>query len=157
MSSAPPPTLDPIAEKDALGTVALPWLEWFNSLSAELDKSQRLVSSVSLTGQSASISATNVSAGVAAGLYRLSYYTRITTVATTSSSLTVTLGWTEGSVAVSFAGAAITGNLTTSGQSGEILIRVDKSTSITYATTYASNVASEMKYRLDVVLQRVPI
>ena len=158
--SAPPPVLDPIAggEGDESGFISPPWLEWHNSIVEEVDKSQRLFKSVSLTGQSASIVATDVSGLLApAGLYRLSYYTRITTVATNSSSLTITLGWTESGVAVGFTGAAITTNLTSSGQSGELLLRSDGGTAIAYGTTYASNVAAGMVYRLDVVLQRVPV
>ena len=41
------------------------------------------------------------------GRYRISYFVRITQAATTSSSLTVTIGFTHGAVAATFVGAAM--------------------------------------------------
>ena len=119
------------------------------------DTSERL-GSTALTNQSASISATPVPVpSLTAGLYRVSYYARITTAATTSSSLTVTIAWTDGTIAMTQAGAALTGNTTATQQNGTFFIQDDANASITYATTYASNGAGEMKYSLYVVVESV--
>ena len=63
-----------------------------------------------LTGQSASVASTALYAVPAAGsgVYRISYYVKVTTAASTSGSVTVlTIGWTDedDSVAVSVTGA----------------------------------------------------
>lgn len=109
-----------------------------------------------LTDQNASIGATPLAqAALPAGLYRVSWYARVTTAAGVSSSLTVTIGWTEGSVALSLSGAALTGNLVTSVQSGMVFLLIDDGSPITYATTYASNAAGAMKYTLVLNLERV--
>jgi hypothetical protein len=111
---------------------------------------------VSLTNQSASIGATDFSGGgLSAGLYRLTYYTRITQAATTSSSLTVTLDWQDGGVAPSISGAAITGNTTTTIQSNTVLVRIDGSSPVRYSTTYSSVGATPMKHSLYITLEEV--
>jgi hypothetical protein len=111
---------------------------------------------VALTAQGASIAATNFAPGIlAGGLYRVSYYARCTTAAGVSSGLIVTFGWTDGGVACTLDSANMTGNTTATTQSGTVLIRIDKGTAITYATTYASNAAGVMRYALSVVLEKV--
>lgn len=167
MTSAPPPIQDAIArvKRDRFGDrsdpqagmVTDPWIEFFNQLSSVVDDAPATINSVSLTAQAASIGATDMTDGtINGGLYRVSYYARITRAATTSSSLTVTLGWTEGSVSPTFVGAAITGNTTTTVQSGTIMIRVDANAPITYSTTYASVGATTMQYSLTLTLERLP-
>ena len=138
------------------GAITPPWLEWLAHLAATLDKAPQRLSSVSLTAQAASIASTALKTGLTAGLYRVSYYARITTAAGTSSSLTVTFGWTDGAVTPSQSGAAITGNTTTTIQSGTLLIRVDANTAVNYSTTYASTPASAMQHSLDLFLEEMP-
>lgn len=109
-----------------------------------------------LTAQSASISATNIpgSASVAAGMYKISWNFRITTAATTSSSLLVTIGYNDGA-AETMASSAYTGNSTTAPQSGSVTVYSAAATAITYATTYASSAAAEMKYQLIVGVEQM--
>jgi len=108
---------------------------------------------VSLTGQSASIGATSIAPGqVASGLYRLAYYARITQGATTSSSLIVTLGWTDHGQALTASGTAMTANTVTTFQSGTLMVYLDALTPITYATTYASVGGQAMTYQVYVLL-----
>lgn len=154
-------TAIPIVEVDSKG--ATKGLVTFNFLTRWNDLVKRLQSAaynvappVALSDQHASIVATPVTtATLAAGLYRVSWYARVTTPDGVSSSLTVTLGWTEGSQALTLSGVAITGDAVTSVQSGMAFLRIDNGSPITYATTYASNTPNKMRYELTVNLERV--
>ena len=141
---------------DAKGRLAETWRRWFGRMPDTLNSIPNIQKRVSLSSQGASISATDLggAAVLAAGTYRATYYARISTAASVNSSLTVTLAWTDG-VAQTYSGAAIIGNTTTTYQTGTLMFRADASSAITYATTYASNAAGEMKYTLDIVLERV--
>jgi len=133
-----------------------PWSDWFQAFVDAVNAAPSTKSAVALTAKAASIAATDLTDGTyPAGVYRVSYYARITQAATTSSSLTVTIDWTDGAVNPSQAGAAMTGNTTTTVQSGSVLLRSDKAAAINYATTYASVGATPMQYRLDVTLERM--
>ena len=152
-----PETTDPKTGKK----VRSPYLsqeivDWLLEQQQRSESAAEQLGSVSLTGQGAAISATPVPMpDLTAGLYRVSYYARITTAAVTSSSLTITIGWTDGAITMSQAGAAITGNTTATQQNGTFFFRNDANASITYTTTYASNGAGEMKYSLYVVVEAV--
>jgi len=111
--------------------------------------------SANLTAQSASIGATNLLASAAAGLYRISYYLNVTTVATTSSIL-LTLTWTDGSgTAQSFSTPAIVKNTVGYFISDSIVIESGAAQNIAYATTYVSNAAATMQYSLRVHLELI--
>lgn len=137
------------------------FIDWMTALLGEVESAPSTYTPVSLTGQSASIGATAIPAAtLTAGLYRVTWSARITTRASTgaqTSSLTVTLGWTDATLACTVSGTAITGNTTTTTQSSTQLLKVDASSPITYATTYASNTAGQMVYRLDLVLEAVSV
>ena len=133
-----------------------PWVAWFTDLVQKVDKDATVVSSVSATAKSASISATTFPRDIlAAGLYRIGYFARITTAATTSSSLTVTMAGVNGGVACSVSGAAMTGNTVSTVQSGNVYLEIDDSTNLTYATTYAWSGATKMVYGLWMSVERV--
>src|SRR5687768_2600555 len=76
-------------EPDPLeGHVTRPWQDWFSNLLRIIGAVPTSVRSVSPVDQSASIAATDIAGGtIGAGLYRLSYYARITQAASVSSSL----------------------------------------------------------------------
>lgn len=133
------------------------WYRWLvESLVTRVQAGTTVVKTVTLTAQNASIATTSIPIGsVASGLYRLSWYTRVTTIGTVSSSLTVTFSWTESGIPLSSSGAAMTGNTTSTTQTGSILVRSDSAAALSYATTYASNGAGEMKYRIDLVAEFV--
>lgn len=132
---------------------------WIESLSAQAQlvaQAPNRIALVELPGtQSASIATTSLVADVASGLYRITYNVRITRAAGVSSTLTVTFAWTDGGASPTVSGAAITGNTTTTTQSGMVQIRVDEDTPISYSTTYGSVGAPTMLYQLDIVLERV--
>lgn len=133
------------------------WPQWLNALVRWVNRAAVTVGvGVTASAQSASIGATAVPTGtLEAGIYRVTYYARITRAATTSSSLTVTIGWTDG-VAQTETGAAMTGNLTTTWQRGGGLIALDAGTSVTYAAAYSSVGATAMQYALAVRLEKLP-
>ena len=133
-----------------------PWISWLTDLVQKVDKDATVVSSVTATAKSASISATTFPRDIlAAGLYRIGYFARITTAATTSSSLMVTMAGVNGGVACSVSGAAMTGNTVSTVQSGNVYLEIDDSTNLTYATTYAWSGATKMVYGLWMSVERV--
>lgn len=151
---SPPPVRDKTLDQGGMFTV--PWLQWWSRVPDTLESIPNIINTVSLTAQNASLSATDFSGIVLPeGLYRASYYARITTADGVSSSLTVVLAWTDGGVAMTLTGAAITGNTTASYQTSSIILHADADTDITYATTYASNTPGTMKYRLDLSLEKI--
>ena len=131
-------------------------IDWWLEQQQRTNASPSRLGVVTLTGQSAAISATPVPMpDLTAGYYRLSYVARITRAATTSSSLTITMGWTE-TVALTQAGTAMTGNTTTTVQTGSLFLRVDANAAMTYSTAYASVGGTSMQYRLDILVEAIP-
>jgi hypothetical protein len=137
--------------------VSEPWQNYLTKVGDTVNAaSVRIADPVQLTAQGASVSATDFSGGgLSQGVYRVSYYARITQAATTSSSLTVTFDWTDGGVVPTQSGAAITGNTTTTQQNGTLFIHIDAASPVRYSTTYASVGATSMTYRLDIAIERV--
>lgn len=135
------------------------WYIYFRDQNDQVNSTpQRVIAPVQLTVQDASIGTTPLPTdALAPGLYSVQYYARITTAAGVSSSLTVTISWTDGSVACSLSGAAMTGNTTGTVQTNTYLIKVDQASPISYSTTYASNPAGAMEYSLDIVLQAISV
>lgn len=161
------PTLQPLAPipsvplrdrvTQAAGVIAQNWALWFNAVLTTLRAVARLVGSVSLTGQAASIAATDVpTPTLTASLYSLTYVARVTQAASVSSSLAVTAHWTSGGVSCSQSSVALTGNTTATVGSGTVTMNVDAGTAVRYSTTYTSSGATAMQYALDVRLTVVP-
>ena len=111
------------------------------------------VAKVDLTGQNAAIAATTLYAVPAhmGGQYRISVDLKVTTAATTSSTLgAATVNYTDAddSVAVSglTAAASNSGNTTTTQTSGSVIVNAKGGTNIQYAIAYASVGATAMVY-----------
>lgn len=135
--------------------IAKGWKAWLDALVALVQSTLQFLKLVTLTNQHASIGATSVPlGGVTSGLYQVSWYARITTVDPVSSSLTVTILWTEGGTALSVIGTAMTANLTTTVQSGVVDVQLDANAAISYATAYVSNTPGTMRYSLRVTVTR---
>lgn len=158
MANSPPiPSRDPVVDNKT-GLITRTWQVYFRNLRTDIDSAPASLHQVALTAQTASIAATAVPSDVlTAGLYRVSWYARITRAATTSSSLTVTIGWTEQGTPLTVSGAAVTGNTTTTVQNATQVLQIDGSTPITYATTYASTGATTMAYELTVLLEQLQV
>ena len=132
------------------------WVRYLQSVVNVVNNAARKLTLVSKTAQTASISTTALETGTLdPGVYRVGYSARITTAAGTSSSLTTTLTWTDGSVTQTQAGAAMTGNTTATQQNNTMLIHIDKGTAINYATTYATSGAPAMQYSLYVLAEQI--
>ena len=135
------------------------WVRYLQSIVDVLNNAARKLALSSLTEQTASLSATALDTGALnPGVYRVSYSARITTAATTSSSLTVTMYWVDGDVAQSQSGAAMTGNTTATQQNASFLVHVGPNASaandvVKYATTYVTSGATAMKYSLYVMVE----
>lgn len=155
LNNEPYPSRDKLS--DDKGYVSIEWDRWFQNLLTTIGLTPSLTGTqVNLTNQNASIAATALNASaLSAGLYRVSYVVRVSTVAGVASSIQVTLGWTVDGVPQTFAGANLATNTTTTGESNVKLVHIDANSPITYATTYTSNAAGVMKYSLDVVLELV--
>ena len=160
MSSVLAPTPEfvverPVAQNRISGRVTQAMRYWLLSLADRINATPERTGTVEKTTQAASISATVIALpSIAPGVYRLSAAARITRAATSSSSLTLTFGWTQ-AVACAVSGAAITGNTTATTGSLVAIVRADEATNITYATTYASSGGTTMQYRLDVCVEQL--
>jgi hypothetical protein len=163
LNNVPIPLNDPIAtprregqNQKLEGLLTVVWQRWFDQLGLSMEAAPSRVANVPLTSQSASIGATDMSSGAtSAGLYRVTYYARITQAAGLNSSLTVSFDWTDGGVAQSYSGAAMVGNLVTTYQSNTQMINVDALSPIRYSSVYASAGAPAMLYSLYVVLEEI--
>ncbi len=137
------------------------WVRYLQSAIDVLNKAARQIALASKAAQGASLSATTLDTGtLEPGVYRVSYSARVTTAATTSSSLTVTITWTDGNVTQTQAGAAMTGNTTATQQNGTFLIHNGQNTLasnsvVKYATTYASSGGTSMVYALYVLVEKI--
>lgn len=148
---------DGLKPKDPLSGLFLrSWILWFEAIRTAIGNACRKVAGVSLQTQAASISATDLASGMAAGYIRVSYYMRVTRAATTSSSIQVSIKWTDGAVVQTYTGTAKTGNTTTTCETATVFVRADANTAIQYVTSYASVGATAMQYRLDVQAEEVP-
>jgi hypothetical protein len=162
------PVSDPIARprrkdlppgmKDGLeGTITDPWIRYMQTLQTVVSAQPQRISLMELDTQGASIGATALpTPTLTEGLYRITWYAAITRAGSVSSSLTVTLAWTDRAIAKTYSGAAIVGNTTATVQSQTQMVRSDANSPITYATTYADGGgAVSMQYALDLVVELV--
>ena len=157
---APPPLENPIVEdgnsiagRPVKGLMTRAFNNWLLSLTTRLEQAAYgILPTVTLAAQNASIGTTPLIASAAAGLYRVSWFFRITTAASVSSSLQVTFSGTDGGISYTQSGAAVTGNTTATVQSGTVLVRADQSSPISYSTTYAS-VGTPMAYGISFAVE----
>lgn len=156
MSAPNFPFREPIADRFPVNDR---WRIWFrDAFVATSERAASRVADVALPAQSGSLATTPFPTGsLSAGLYRVSVFTRITTVAATSSSLAVTVSFTRGGVACSLSSPALTTNLTSSVQGTAWPIAIDAGTPISYSTTYASVPAGQMKYELIGAVETVNV
>jgi hypothetical protein len=145
----------PVVRQSITGRVTQAMRYWLLSLADRINRTPEVLQTVTVTGQSASIATTTISVlSLPQGVYRLSAAARVTTAATTSSSLLVTFGWTQ-AVACTAASAAVTGNTTATTVSFAVIVRADEASNLQYATTYASSGGTAMVYRLDVAVEQL--
>lgn len=168
MANFPMPLNDPLVNKRKPGLrqgeidenegkmteVWIPYMQSQNTITSTAIRQN--TSPVSLTGQSASIAVTSIpTSSLASGLYRATYYVRVTTAAAVSSSIAVSFHWTDSSVSCSVTSTALTGNTTSTVGTGSALINIDAATPVSYSTSYASVGAPAMQYALYLTLEEM--
>lgn len=153
-----PRLLSPIPIKEPVtgqgGIMSGSWYRWLSELVLRLLAAAANVATNTVTGGAASIGTTTLVESIE-GLYRVTYYARITAAAGVSSSLTVGISWTESGVSLTHSFTAITGNTITTTGSESYMVRADGGTIISYNTVYASNPAAAMTYSLEIAVELV--
>lgn len=162
MALDPPPPQSPIVDRPPQPP-NWDWTRWFLALWSavraqplEIGLSSTGAPPVNLTGQTAAIATTPIPLPtINGGAYRVTWYTRKTVADGFSSSLTITIGWTESGIAQTRVGAALATDTVLAIQSESVMFLNDQSTAITYAVAYASNTPNKMTYRLSVLVEEL--
>jgi hypothetical protein len=113
---------------------------------------------VDLLAQTANIGSTTLYAvpALGAGLYRVSCYAIVTSVGTTSTLPTCTIGWTDkdnSTVQTLNLTATSTGNALTTFTQGTMVLDGKASTNITYSTTGYASSGSAMQYAIHIKVE----
>lgn len=158
----------------AFGSISLTGkVTTYNNIATVAGGAPSILAVADLTAQSAAKTATALYTPTATGLYRISYYAKVTTAATTSSILGGTTGlilaYTDGTDSVAQtaftlpednqAGSALsvgTGNTTNTTQAvvhGTAVIYALTGVGITYAFGYTSVGVTAMQYELHITLE----
>lgn len=150
----PPPFQTPMVGQG--GKISRWWADWI--LLSLLGRVQSQAPSfadarVNVQAQTAAIGTTALLPAASAGLYRVSWWTRIVTAAGVSSSVQVSVQAVDGGVNVTQSGAALTGNTTATCQGGTAIVRCDGASALSYAVAYASNPASAAAYDLAMTVE----
>lgn len=138
------------------GPVTLFFRELWQQLQGMVGKIAT-VATTELTNQAAAIVTTRAYLVQTPGIYRIAYYVRKTVADGVSSSLTVTLGWTDHGVPLTEAGAALAADLVTAQQSGSKLVYADGNSDLTFAVAYASNTPGTMRFQLEVSVEQLGV
>lgn len=159
----PIPNYDEIAQRPKLPNgnpnpnayrVADTWLQYFAQQSQDISSSSRRLVLPILNDQNASIGATSLSGDqLPAGMYRVTWFVHITTPGAVSGTVIVTTAFTHDGASRSFVGDTVDQAVNRVG-SGSDSFLIDGGSPITYATTYASNAAGQMRYTLAVWLEQ---
>ncbi len=109
-------------------------------------KNAGTVAQLPLIGKSDTVPTASLLVALGAGLYRVSWYLRETVNDGVSSSLTVTIGFSDKGQALTFVGPALTTDTITSWQTGSVVVRSDANVDLTAAIAYASNTPHRMTF-----------
>jgi hypothetical protein len=151
----PFPRLNDLTEKNRLHPAH--WVPWFQNLFDTVNAQPERLQQVTLTEQSASIATTAIPLQkFPQGLYRVTWYVRITRAATISSDLTIRIRFLDGTVALFTEAALGAANTVTTWHSGTVVIQSDLDGPISYETVYSSAGATSMQYSIRVTLERLP-
>lgn len=155
-----PPLQEPFEDVDLAsgkgnGYFSRQWINWFDTVWSALARGSAVIKRLTKTEQTAAIAATALALGtLAAGLYRVSWYLRVTQAASVSSAVTFSVNHTDGGIACTQTAPALTTNNTGQPQSGSFMVKIDASAPVLYAVAYAS-VGTPMQYALDLVVEAV--
>ena len=130
----------------------LRWQDLINSFTLTPTKATIPAADTVLTD---ALATTTILTTTQSGNYEVGYYIRKTVADGVSSSLTVTIGWTENGQALTRVFAALATDAVTANQSDVIQILVDAATNITIAVAYASNTPNAMAWRYRAVVKQL--
>lgn len=150
-SLAPIPLEMPIVEKS--GAISLFFRERWQQLINSFALVPTVADTGTISGLTALLATTTLQTTTIGGVYEVGYYIRKTVADGVSSSLTVTIGWTENGTALTRVFAALTTDSNVANQSDVVPIVADASTNITIAIAYASNTPATMTYRYRAVVK----
>jgi hypothetical protein len=145
---------------DRQGFITQPWQIHFRDQVTALASVPTRESIVQIPPAAAAIPVTSIAtSALPSGLYRVTATVRVTTPASSSSSVAVTLHWVDGNTEAGVVCtlplvAPVTGNTVAAVGTGTALIRSGAGMPISYSTAYAS-VGPGMVYALDLVLERM--
>lgn len=166
VNNAPPPLGDPIANPkrpeyrggaDPLeGLCSQRWGDWFGNVLANQERSAGRLVTVKLTDQdSAGITTTEIPAPpLTAGVYRISYYLRMSRLDSITADVQPTFRWVWDSQARQYDGASISTNTLAETGTAAILIEIDNNTVTTYETNVSMG-SGDGLYALTIVLEEV--
>lgn len=147
--------LDPIPNDARVteddGTLSRRYFLWLYGLWSRVISNVTAVASVRQPNLTASLVNSTLFTTTQAGFYRVSYYIWLSTLATTSYSLTVTITWRNGGITKSQAFTALTGapgTLATAFQSGSLAVAADSGTVIAISIAYVSVGVTPAVYNL---------
>jgi hypothetical protein len=129
-------------------------LQWQNLIDGAILTSN--VAEVQLTTpQTAAIPTANAFITRTGALYRVTYYLRKTIADGVSSSLQMTLGWTDHGTAIVQTFTPLTTDTTAATQSDTRMMYCDGASGITYDIAYASNTPAKMAYNAYVTVEQM--
>lgn len=156
ISQIPGDTQIVVPQRGSINTFfRLRWEEVRNALGFTPDVASLGPPDPLYTSAHAAIVTTTAYTVLSGGLFRLNYYMRKIVADGVSSSLTMTLGWTDHGLPVTEAEAALTTDTTAAQQSLSKLVYADAASAITFAVAYASNTPGLMKYNVSVVVEQM--
>lgn len=149
------PTDRKLAKKFPKLLVTGDWADWLLAEQESLNLAPERKDHVRLEGQTAAVATTPFTLDLDPGVWRILYQVRVTRVAGTSSSFQVTVTWTQGGVVQTFTGALQNGNLLTTREGTDFVIRTDTDTPVSYAVAYASVGAPTMQFEADFIAELI--
>lgn len=151
---APPTRVPPL---DGLpNPFAREWRDYLQTLQNVGQASPQILQEASIAGNTAAIPTTLLALpSVSAGFYRVSVYFLVTIPAGVTSSLQVTIGWTDHGLAASRVIPALVNGALAANGGDCIPLHVDDNSPITYTVAYASNPANQMTYDLGVIAEQL--
>ncbi len=129
-------------------------LRWQELIDAFLQSSS--VAAVTFEQKTDAIPTATLFVVVAPGRYRIGWYLRETVNDGVSSSLIVTLGFTDKGSALTFVGPALTADSPTAFQTGTIEVRSDANVDLTVAIAYASNTPNRLTFDAEFTVEFLP-
>ncbi len=134
--------------------VTLSWLRWFRAILIRVMAAPQIVAKVRYASQTAAVAEAALYKAPFNGMYRISWYIRISYPATVSSSVQPIFTWTSGGFTwIGTTENPITDNTATTSRSGVVILRADEGTEILHTCSYSFVGADAMIYDFEAVVE----